>query len=264
MRILVCYKTAYDTEYITPDELEALRDGALDLTYFKKIIAQYDEAALEAALRLKEQALAGGEAVFLCALTVGVHEAPFAQDLYALGFDEVALVKTQQQPGCAPEEVARQAAAFFARGGGFDVVLTGRQAPPGESGQVPFLLAEMLGVPCLPNVYDVHYAPGGLRAELLDGGGAMRLGVQGPAVCAMGDAKHPYLRVATLREKLAARGKEAVAIEETPSENRMPVFERERYVYEKPQKHGRMLPGETAREKAEALWQTSIAEWVVE
>ncbi len=259
MNILACFKTARDVDGITPRELRALRDGELDAEMFRSVLGGYDEAALENALRLADAARSGGaqggEAVVLHAVTVGGVGSGVDADLFAIGFDAVFRIPASDRDASSPDFVAAAIARFIADRGGYDAVFTGKQAFPGESGQTPFLLAARCGLPCVPGVIDVRLAEQGLETLSRADAGECRRVVTRPAVFAMGEAAHPFLRVATLREKLRARGRTA---EEIPPLPVMPVMgsgRRLRYIHEPHERQCSFIEGGTLEEKTRLLWE---------
>ena len=56
----------------------------------------------------------------------------------------------------APRVTAAVVAAYLRRTGPPDVLLLGSRCGPGDSGAVPFLVADALGLPCLTEVTEVR------------------------------------------------------------------------------------------------------------
>jgi electron transfer flavoprotein beta subunit len=254
MRILVCFKVIRELEYITAGELSALRDGCLDMSVFQQIIGSYDESALETALRLADDLREQKNSVIVHALTVGNCEDRFAKNLYALGFDEVICLAAEQDMTWRPECTAACIAAFVKANGTYDLILTGKQASPGESAQVPRLLAQELGMPCLPEVIELIPHKKGLAAVCKTDRGRCSLTLIRPAVCAIGEAVHPYLRVATLREKLAAASKKMQILAAAEIPPLMGTARRLHYIYETSEKQCRIIEGANLEQKVQILW----------
>lgn len=247
IKILVCFKIIRDFEGITPSELCSLRDGALNVSFFKKIIGSYDEAALESARRLA-QSIPPEETCVLHAVTVGPCEARFAKDLYAIGFDEVLNI---QPSGGAynPEDTAACICDFVQCPGGYNAILTGQQTWPNESGLVPYILAKRLGMPCISQVIELLWENGIHMKAKTDRGG-ISCTVHTPAVYIVGDAVHPYLKIATLQEKLRANNHSLRTIEPSPVFPQMDLGRTKRLLYEKQERRCRFVEGDTAQEKA--------------
>jgi electron transfer flavoprotein beta subunit len=254
VRILVCFKITFDLEYITPGELLALKEGRLDLSVFQRIIGGYDEAALENALRLAEAARARGEAVLTHGLTLdsGVHQA--AKNLYALGFDELVCLSREEDLDWSPDETAACLGRFISERPPYDLILMGKQAGPGESAQVPRILAFRLGLPCLGEVSTLEWCEKGIRIVAKTDRGKRSCTVTRPAVYALGEADHPYLRVATLREKIAAASKEVQIRDPGKPSGSRDAPRHLGYIYEIQEKQCRFIAGKNTEEKTGILW----------
>lgn len=248
-RILVCFKITRDVEHITPAELIALRDGQQDISQFRKKLGSYDEAALETALRLRE---ALGAETILHAVTVGECESRFIKDLYAVGYDCVCALPCQEDLTYHPETVAALLAQYAGKQGDYDMILTGKQAGLGENAFTPYLLAKKLGLPCVSQVLSILPCEGGPIVRTQTDTGYAQRKVTRPAVYAIGEVAHPYLRVPSLRESLAAAKK--------PAETFLPTAERKSdslrfmgYHFTEVIKQCREIPGENMEEKVSAL-----------
>ncbi len=210
MKILVCFK-------VTPD-YEALRDAAwvaaaahgADIAYVRRVLNCFDESALELALRLAEATAGGGPAggsLDLGAVTVGGRGAePFLKTLSALGYERVARVHPEVNLDFAPAVTAALLASYARAIDHSDLLLLGERCGPGDSGAVPFFVAEALGWPCLAEVTEVEPQPAGrLRVACVTGDGLLRLTLRPPCVLAVGNAVVSHLRVPTLAARLARR-----------------------------------------------------------
>ena len=141
MNILVCMKAVPSTGQVQVDgQFKLQRDGAK----LQWNIA--DEAALEAALTEK------GAADTVTVLTMGPAklEDPL-RELLARGADRAVLVSDAAFAGADTVATARTIAKATDALGGFDLILCGRRAIDGETGQVPGMLAAALGIPCITN-----------------------------------------------------------------------------------------------------------------
>ncbi len=110
-----------------------------------------DESALEAALSLKD---ADGT---VTVLTMGPPklEDPL-KELLARGADEAVLVTDRLMAGADTRATAAALKAAIEKLGVFDLILCGRRAIDGETGQVPGELAAALGIPCVTNVESIR------------------------------------------------------------------------------------------------------------
>jgi electron transfer flavoprotein beta subunit len=120
-----------------------VREGVIQITN------PADESALEAALRLKD----GGEVTLLTMGSQAMGQA--ALTLLAHGADRAVLLNDPAMAGSDTLATAKTLCAAIRRLGGFDLVLCGRRAIDGETGQVPPELAMMLGLPFVTNAVRV-------------------------------------------------------------------------------------------------------------
>lgn len=259
MNILACFKLVRDFEQITPTELSALRDGTLAISAFKKMFGSYDEAALEHARRLA----AGRPSAVDCkldAVTVGDCESRFAKELYAIGFDQVFQIGASDNTPSHPREVAENICRLVEREGGYDAILTGRQAWPGESGLTPYFIAKRLGLPCISQVIDLNHISSGIRVLSKTDRGTFAQTITVPAVYSMGEAAHPYLQIATLREKLTVGDRSVLELDLAQIAQEENAGKLLGLLYEDTEKQCRFLEGETVEEKAQALWQEMFSQ----
>ena len=129
---------------------------------FPPVVNGFDEHAVEAALRIKDAQEAK--------VTVVAAQKTFALEimrkLLAMGADELVLL---QDP--AIEEsidsgiTARLLVAAIKKIGPFDLILCGRQASDWDNAQVPLLLSEGLGVPCITLAKSIGVYDGAVRVE---------------------------------------------------------------------------------------------------
>lgn len=145
-----------------------------------------DEAALEAANRLKD---ADGTVTVLT-MGPGKLEEPL-RELFARGADRAVLVTDPVMAGADTHATAAALAAAVKKLGCFDLILCGRRAIDGETGQVPGELAGALGLPCVSNVESLEKSAGGicLRRRLEDGFAVLE--AEGPAVVSVCEYAYP-------------------------------------------------------------------------
>ena len=157
MKIAVCVKRVPDTEA----RIKIAADGkAIDESGVKFVLNPYDEYAVEEALRLKEKAGAGEVAI----VTVGGDASQETiRTALAMGADRGVLLKADVVP-LDPLPVAR-ALADELRGGGFDLILFGKQAVDDSSHAVGLIVAELLGLPSVGAVTSLAIADGRGTAE---------------------------------------------------------------------------------------------------
>ena len=254
MKILVCFKVIHDLEQITPAELIALRDGSLNISVYQQIFGSYDEGALETALYFADMGRSMGKEIQVHAITVGSCESRFVKNLYALGFDEVFCLEANQDNTWNPEYTAGYIAAFAKSGRVYDLILTGKQTGPGESARIPRLIARKLNLPCLSEVIELSPCDKGISALCKTDRGRCSLTLIHPAVCAIGEAAHSYLRVATLLEKLATASKELRSFRTENISLRSEIPQFQHYIFESKEKQCRMIDGADLDRSIHILW----------
>ena len=262
-RILVCFKIVNNFDDVLPGDWQDIGTGEVDTSYTKRMLNCFDESALEMALCLREEYQALGEESELTALTVNPGYAdPAYKTLFALCYNQIAVVETEEALRFSPGSTAALLARYAREKGPFDLILTGREAGPGDSGQVPLLLCESLSLPCLTEVTDLHAGPDGVLVQHDVDGGICTQKVYAPAVYAVGNAKKAYLRMPTLREKMAVKGRspERYAWNSgAGSPARLLGLHREDNA-----RACRFLEGEDMAEKARALYDEYFADFLKE
>ena len=148
-------------------------------TDVKWTINPYDEYAVEEALRLKE----AGKATEVVLLTVGNKDVEQRiRDALAMGADRAVRLDDAAFAGSDSLGVARILAAA-AKAEGVELILAGKQAVDGDNGQVPMMVAELLGWAHVGVVSKLELDGGALKAWRASGGGAMDVVAAGlPAV----------------------------------------------------------------------------------
>lgn len=148
MRIAVCLKQVPDTTEIKIDPVKntLIRKGV------PSIMNPYDRHALELALQLKDQT--GAEVV---ALTMGPSQASaILEEAYALGADNTYLITDRKFGGSDTFATSHILCAAINALGPFDLVLGGKQAIDGDTGQTISSLAQHLDYACINQAIDIH------------------------------------------------------------------------------------------------------------
>jgi electron transfer flavoprotein alpha/beta subunit len=168
LNIVVCIKQVPNTAEvkIDPEKGTLLREGV------PSIVNPFDTYAIEEALCLKEKF--GGK---VTALTMGPQQAVEAlKEALAMGADEAVLLSDRVFAGSDTWATAYTLAQAIRKLGAFDVILCGKQAIDGDTGQVGPGIAVQLGVPALTYVskiirLDTAPPPGEIEVErVLDEG----------------------------------------------------------------------------------------------
>ena len=158
--IIVCAKQISDPEApfsnvtVDVEKKEVLVDAP-------NVISPYDENALEAAIRIKEEL--GGKITVL-SLGRKVADTVLRKTL-AAGADSLILLEDPGFERLTSSATAYVLAQAIRKIGAYDLVLTGRQAGDWDSGQVGLILAEMLGIPSISLARSVTITDGRVHVE---------------------------------------------------------------------------------------------------
>jgi len=254
MNILCCFKLVNDLDLVMEKDWQAATAASVDLSYAKRIINCYDEAGLETALRIKERAEILGEYTSITAVTVGKGNFDaFFKSLFAVGIGRILQVKVTNDSPFTPDKISTilcEAAKYCK----YDSVITGIQSADGSNGLTPYFLAKKLGIPCISNVTELQYANGALRVSCETGRGLRKSTVNTCTLYAVGNSHNPYLRMATLKQKLAVSKMSAEIIELSElSEIRGKDSALCALSHEKKARLCVFIKGETSEEKAKNL-----------
>ncbi len=245
MNILVCIKQVPDMESKFKVSAEGTWYDNQDLAWRMN---EYDEYAVEQAVRLKEQ-VAGSELTVLSIGSDRVKET--MKKALAMGCDRGAHIADDRVWNKEPFEIAG-IIAEYARDKGFEVVFTGMQSQDRGSGQVGILVAEMLEMPSISTIVDFSYADGVIEARReLEGGVKARVKVQTPAVvtCQLGLNTPRY---PTLPNIMKAKKKELLTVPATELLKVAPRMTTEKMFFPEKKGGGIVLEGE-AGELADRL-----------
>jgi electron transfer flavoprotein alpha/beta subunit len=207
MKIAVCFKVLPDFDQVVDEDWDRFSLSA-DLGYVKRIFGCFDEIALETALRLRSAWEALGKKTECTALTAGPLPSSLCKTLFAAGFDRV-LDLSDAFSGRSPEFRPRYTAAVlgdYLGSAPYDLILAGRQAGYADTGTVPLLLAESLGIPVITEAGEINPCEEGVEVMRTTDTGRERLRVRLPVLAVLGNGPVPALRGVTLRALMAASG----------------------------------------------------------
>ena len=148
MHAIVCMKQVPDTTEvkIDPERGTLIREGV------PSIVNPFDTYAIEEALQLREKF--GGK---VTVITMGPPQAGEAlKEAVAMGCDEAILISDRAFAGSDTWATAYTLAQTIRRLGDFDVILCGKQAIDGDTGQVGPGVARQLGITQLTYVFKVQ------------------------------------------------------------------------------------------------------------
>ncbi len=198
MKIIVCIKQVPDTTNvkINPQTNTLIREGVAS------IINPFDVYALEEGVRLKEKH--GG---LVQVLSMGPPQVEAAlREAISLGADEAYLLSDRAFAGADTLATAYTLAAGIRKLGGADIILMGRQAIDGDTGQVGPGAAENLGIPHITDIRKIESidADGTIIVQRLLEDGYVRLKTRLPALfTVVKEINEP--RLPSLKGKLRAK-----------------------------------------------------------
>lgn len=201
MKILVCVSNVPDT---TTKVTFTDNNTKFNTAGVQFIINPYDELALTRALEITEKQ--GGT---VSTVTVGLADADASiRKALAIGANDATRINAEPTSAYF---VAEQIAAY-AKGQGFDLILTGRESIDYNGGQVAGLLAEMLSIPSVNVVTKIDVENGVATMERDIDGGKEKVSCKLPLVAsAQKDLTEP--RIPNMRGIMAARTKPLNVIE---------------------------------------------------
>ncbi|GFO56386.1 electron transfer flavoprotein subunit beta [Geomonas sp. Red276] len=206
MKILVCIKQVPDMESRFKPDAAGVWFAETDLAFRMN---EYDEYAVEQAVRLKEQL---GDAPEVTVLSIGPDRVVEAiKKALAMGCDRAVHVQDPAVHLKDPWQIASIIAAY-AKDQGFDLVFTGMQSQDRGSAQVGVTVAEHLGIPCATTLVGFAYDNGTVTAKReLEGGvkGVVRMKTPALVTCQLGLNTPRY---PTLPNIMKAKKKEIAAI----------------------------------------------------
>jgi electron transfer flavoprotein beta subunit len=183
MKILVCIKQVPDMESRFKPDSTGAWFSETDLAFR---LNEYDEYAVEQAVRLKEQV--GGEPE-LTVLSIGPDRVVEAmKKALAMGCDRGVHVQDPAAHLKDPFQIASIIAAY-AKEQQFDLIFTGLQSQDRGSAQVGVTVAELLGYPCASTIIKFDYADGVVTVKReLEGGvkGIVKLQTPALVTCQLG------------------------------------------------------------------------------
>jgi electron transfer flavoprotein beta subunit len=189
---------------IVPDLVEELAidssGAALDASWLRLIINEFDDHAMEQAILLKEQA--GGQVTVLALSAEGVDDILFTAA--AKGIDRLIKLEAEEGQTVNNHALAR-ALASIVRELKPDLIMTGVQAHNDLDGPVGPLLAEYLGLPYVGYIAGVKPDGDGLIAHKeYPGGLAAEFQVKLPAALGIQAAEKPprYVAVSKVRQAM--------------------------------------------------------------
>jgi electron transfer flavoprotein beta subunit len=182
MNILICIKQVPDMESKFKINGEGTWYNQADLAWRMN---EYDEYAVEQAVRLKEQ-VKDADLTVLCIGPDQVTE-PIKKAL-AMGCDRGVHIADPDSAKREPIAIATMIAGF-AKEKQFDIIFTGMQSQDRGSAQVGVMVAELLGIDAVTTIVDFAYDNGAVQVKReLEGGSKALVTAAAPVVltCQLG------------------------------------------------------------------------------
>jgi electron transfer flavoprotein beta subunit len=204
VNMIVCCKQVPDPE-APPAVFKVVNDKMTLPPDVKPVIGQYEEFALEAALKIKDTT--GGK---ITTLSLGNN---FVRDVIkkalAVGSDELILLEDETFEGGDSWSTANALAMAIKKIGEYDIIFCGRQSSDWDAGQVGLGIAEILGIPAVTLARKVEVTDGKAKVERVIPDGYQVIEVTLPAVIVLTSGLGA-LRYPTLKGIMAAGKKQPV------------------------------------------------------
>ena len=204
INMIVCCKQVPDPE--APPSAFKVDTAANSVTLppdIKPVIGQYEEFALEAALRIKDKA--GGKVTVLSLGNKLVRDV--IKKALAVGGDELVLLEDDAFEQSDSWSTAYALATAIEKIGTYDLILCGRQSSDWDAGQVGTGIAQLLGVPAVTLARKVEIDSGKAIIEQVIPDGYQVVEVGLPAVVTV-TSELGNLRYAVLKGIMAAAKKQ--------------------------------------------------------
>jgi len=145
LKILTTVKKVVDVELNMHVE-----DGAILQDGLQYVINAWDENAVEASVKLKEDS--GAETTLV---SIGTDDnIDMIRKCFAMGIDNGILIDDPALTGADSFVYANVLSKAY-QAGDYNLIITGKQAQDTDSGQTGIMLAEALGIPCVSNVVEI-------------------------------------------------------------------------------------------------------------
>ncbi|GAA0182599.1 electron transfer flavoprotein subunit beta/FixA family protein [Clostridium sediminicola] len=273
MDILVCFKIVPDLDMLSSSDWVVSSHCEVDTSFAKPMFNLYDEAALELVLKLRDQAENKIESLNLTALTIGNSFADrFLKNLYALKYHNAVRVNYEEDIRFNSPFVAKIISNYIEKEGKIGIVVLGNQSGVGDNGKTPFILAELLGIPLISGVTSITPSEEEGYFTVISTKDDIKIKqvVKAPIILSVGNIQSAYLRVPTLKDKMAAKKKrikildlEHLGIEKEKKEEENDVTLIDIF-YEKKERVCEIVEGGDAKEKAKILYEKYLKERLAE
>ena len=195
MNMIVCVREILDPEIpakafkVDPEAKRAIKPPDIQL-----VISDYDESALEAALKIKDSLESK-----ITVISLGAESAKnIIRRCIAMGADEGVLLSDPLFDDSDSFAIACILAEAIKKLGDFDLILCGRQEGDWDAGQVGSGIAELLGIPSVTMIGNIEVKDGRAVVERVVADGREIVEVPFPALVTVsseiGEPRYPSLR----------------------------------------------------------------------
>lgn len=205
-RIAACFKITDDFDELTAQDWRKPFENGRPVTNFvRRILGCFDEATLENALLLRNDCETANITTKLSAVTINPgYSEHILKRIKAVGYDNITCLRTDENLDFRPDVTAGLLTEYIKQEQA-DIVLCGMQSAPGNTGTVPVLLAEKLKYDIFNSVVRITVENGKIFALCEYKQGYLKYRLTHKSVCVMGNTEKSYLRIPTLKEKLAVK-----------------------------------------------------------
>jgi len=173
---------------------------------FSRMLGLYDENAIETAIQIKEKTSGS-----LTLISYGSeNDIQFLRKGAAMGADQLILVKGTSDDAAV---IAGNLMAAIQSLDNVDLVLAGQQSADMDRGVVPGILAQMLGVPFIPQIGYVDHENGSWTVTQITAQGKRELEFSGPGVLSITSIPENVPRIPAVRAIFAAKKKPVIKLE---------------------------------------------------
>ena len=204
LNMIVCCKQVLDPEAPPASfKIDPSTNKVIPPPGVPPVVSPFDEQAVEAALRIKDQQ--GGKITVLSLgnnLLRDVVKKPLS-----MGADELILLEDEASDGGDSWSIANALATAIKKIGEYDLIFCGRQAADWDAGQVGTGIAEILGIPSVTVAKKVEATDGKAKVERVIADGYQVIEVTLPALITVSN-ELGEARYATLKGIMAASKKQ--------------------------------------------------------
>jgi electron transfer flavoprotein beta subunit len=162
LKIIVCVKVVTDPEApASTFKIDPTGHKVLPGQGVPPVLNPYDENALEAALKIKQQS---GAKITIISAGKNIPKAIIKKAL-AVGADDLIVIEDTALEDIDSFTTASVLAAAIRKAGEYDLILTGRMASDTNAGQVGTVLAGLLGIPAVTVARKIEARDGSVQVE---------------------------------------------------------------------------------------------------